>query len=128
MLTQDQKDKLEPLTLHSKFGKLLKEAMKTWESATPKRATWGATRFDDNCNLLDKWELRKNSNECCLVGASMVGKNLTENDIIESANNYFKLDGDAWDLVCGFDCSDNLEFSHEAGKFGKKVTDILFKS
>lgn len=128
MLTQDQKDKLEPLTLHPRFGKLLKEAMKTWESATPKRATWGATRFDDKCNLLDKWELRKNSNECCLVGASIIGKNLTENDIIESANNYFKLDGDAWDLVCGFDCSDNLEFSHEAGKFGKKVTDILFKS
>ena len=125
MLTQDQKDKLEPLTLHPRFGKLLKEAMKTWESATPKRATWGATRFDDNCNLLDKWEVMGDC--CCLVGASMVGKALTEKDVIESTNDYFKLDGDAWDLVCGFDCSDNLEFSHEAGKFGKQVADILFK-
>lgn len=127
MLTQDQKDKLEPLTKHEKFGKLLIEAMKTWETATPKQKTWGAKRFDDKCNLLDKWELRKDSNECCLIGAAMIEKSLTEYDIVESANNYFKLDDTAWDLICGFDSSDDLEFSHDAGKFGKQVADILFK-
>ena len=127
MLTQDQKDKLEPLTLHPKFGKLLQEAMKTWETATPKQKTWGATRFDDKYNLLDKWELRKDSNECCLIGASMIEKSSTECDIVESVNDCFKLDDTAWDLICGFDSSDNLEFSNEAGKFGKQVADILFK-
>lgn len=127
MLTQNQKDKLEPLTRHEKFGKLLIEAMKTWESATPKQKTWGATRFDDKCNLLDKWKLRKDSNECCLIGASVVEKSLTENDIVESANDYFKLDNTAWDLVCGFDSSDDWESSNEAIKFGRQVAEILFK-
>lgn len=127
MLTQDQKDKLEPLTKHEKFGKLLIEAMKTWETATPKQKTWGATRFDDKYNLLDKWKFRKDSYECCLIGAAMIEKSLTENDIVESANDYFKLDDMAWDLICGFDSPDYWEFSHEAGKFGKQVADILFK-
>lgn len=127
MLTQNQKDKLEPLTHHEKFGKLLIEAMKTWETATPKRKTWGATRFDDKYNLLDKWELRKYSNECCLIGASIIGKS-TKDGIVESANDCFKLDNTAWDLICGFDSSDDWESSNEAIKFGRQVADILFKS
>ncbi len=127
MLTQNQKDKLELLTHHEKFGKLLIDAMKTWETATPKQKTWGITRYDDKYNLLDKWEFRKDSNECCLIGGSMINQALTKYDIVESATNYFKLDDTAWDLICGFDSSDDLEFSNEAGKFGKQVADILFK-
>lgn len=126
MLTENQKSKLEPLTHHPKFGKLLIEAMKTWEISTPKQKTWGTTRFDKHYNLLAKWEL---SNQCCcLVGASMVGKTLTENDIIASVDKYFELDYTAWDLVGGFDSSDDFEFSTDAGNFGKQVADILFKS
>lgn len=128
MLTQDQKTQLTPLTHHEKYGELLIEAMKTWEITTPKQKTWGATRFDDKYNLLGKWELRKDSNECCLIGASMIKKSFTENEIIESANDYFKLDDTAWDLICGFDSSYDLEFSNEASKFGRQVADILFKS
>jgi hypothetical protein len=127
MLTPEQKSKLEPLTHHEKYGKLLIEAMKTWETTTPKQKTWGVTRFDDKYNLLDKWELRKDSNECCLIGASMIEKSFTEYEIVESANDCFKLDDTAWDLICGFDSFDDLEFSNEANKFGRQVADMLFK-
>jgi len=127
MLTQTQKDKLEPLTNHPKFGKLLIEAMKTWEISTPKQKTWGTTRFDKHYNLLNKWELMEDSNQCCcLIGASMVGKAMTENDIIASVDKYFDLDSTAWDLVSGFDSSNDFEFSTDAGNFGKQVADILF--
>lgn len=48
MLTEEQKIKLELLTHHPKYGKLLIDAMETWDFTTPSQNTIGITRWESD--------------------------------------------------------------------------------
>ena len=109
MLTQDQKNQLNPLTLHPKFGRLLTEAIKTWETMTPKQRTF----CDDTMN------------NCCLVGASVL------NDYILSSNwkSAVTLASEkftGYEVVTVSDGFDNEpSYEDEGYNFGKAVSDIV---
>jgi len=118
MLTQEQKDQLEPLTKHEKFGKLLIEAIKTWETIKPSRRIWGLLK---NKNV---WELSSN-NCCCLIGAALIGKESKVDNYISSTSDNYELSFDVIeDLVSGFDKS-IYDTGSEACNFGKAVSDIV---
>ena len=119
MLTEIQKLKLEPLTHHEKYGKLLINAMKTWETIHPKQREFGVFRGKDS-----KWEADSEIG-CCLIGAAITGKN-SRHERICTAIKYFSLDRkDMWSLSDGFD--DHSTNDSEAWLFGKTVSDILFE-
>jgi hypothetical protein len=119
MLTQTQKNKLEPLTKHEKFGKLLIDAMKTWEFIHPKQREFGVFRGKDS-----KWEADFETG-CCLIGAAITGKD-SLNDRFGTVMQSFSIDQkDMWRLSDGFDDHSNNE--SEAWLFGKTVSDIVFE-
>ena len=124
MLTQDQKEELEPFTKHEKFGKLLIEAMKTWETVDP-RSGFGIDRWESNGYPLKFWKLDSYNNGCCLLGASILGKDST-GSYIESVEKEFQIKREiAWDLSDGFEkCHCSTET--EASLFGEQVSDIVF--
>jgi len=125
MLTQEQKDKLEPLTKHSKFGKLLVEAMKAWEIAAPAKGNFGL----DKLWLDSKFEFNSLKNpSCCLIGALLFKKTSNSYSLCLSAQYIFKLDHDDVNfLVAGFDCSNSfISEKSEAYLFGNQVSNILF--
>ncbi len=135
MLTQSQKEKLRPFTLHPKFGKLLIEAMNVWETAIPYQRGYGITswsflgheqtfvatakyRFDD-----------RNDNKCCLIGACLVGKAVDESMSMEgSVNEYFNLQYDETRaLIHGFDEVLNSVYGDSEGYiFANQVAKIIF--
>lgn len=125
MLTQEQKDLLEPLTRHEKYGKLLIDAMKTWEIGEPKRGTYGIAKTNN------VWEFGNAYKRCCMVGASVIGKS-GNNSYLEEAMTTFNLSlFSVLDLARGFD--DSSQYSaylpgadFEAYQFGSKVSAILF--
>lgn len=118
MLTENQKLKLEPLTHHEKFGKLLIDAMKTWETIHPKQREFGVFRGKDS-----KWEAYCETG-CCLIGAAVSGKN-SKHEIIVAIMREYELDKRIiWVLSDGFDSHSNDE--SEAWLFGKTVSDIVF--
>lgn len=124
MLTQEQKDLLEPLTHHERYGKLLIDAIKIWETANPKQKTYGVSRWNDDYQ--NKWELQTDYNNCCLVGASVVGKS-EKNSCTEEVMTAFNLSMlEALSLARGFDESDLYNEDFSAYSFGKKVARILF--
>jgi len=119
MLTQDQKSKLEPLTKHEKFGKLLIEAIKTWEVIHPKQREFGVFKGKEF-----KWEADSETG-CCLIGAAITGKD-SRHERICTATDCFSLDRkDLWALSDGFD--DHSIDESEACLFGKTVSDIVFE-
>lgn len=121
MLTQEQKDLLEPLTHHEKYGKLLSDAMKTWETAKPKMFTFGLEMGGG------EWKL-DSFNSCCFVGASLVIKNKKQELIIESVVEIFALSkSEVWALSDGFDRNPTCSES-EAYIFANKVSSIVFNS
>jgi hypothetical protein len=123
MLTQDQKEKLEPLTKHKSFGKLLIEAMKTWEIVDP-RSGFGVDRWGSDDNLLKFWKLDSHNSGCCLLGASILGKDST-GSFIESVEKEFQINhGTAWELSDGFENCASVET--EASLFGEQVSEIVF--
>jgi len=113
MLTQNQKDKLEPLTNHPKFGKLLSAAIKTWENINPKQFTF----CDDY----------RNCKNCCLVGASVLNEYMSfeniESAITLAHENFNITEYDVITLSDGFD--NNPSYEAEGYKFGKAVADIV---
>lgn len=120
MLTQEQKDLLEPLTHHERYGKLLIDAMETWETAKPKRWDFGLDCIDD------KWQLNDNQH-CCLLGACLVGKTKIQDSIFESVQNMFSISmNESWELSDGFD--EKCACRSEANQFANKVSSIIFGS
>lgn len=116
MLTENQKSKLEPLTHHEKYGKLLFDAIKTWETIHPKQREFGVFRGKDS-----KWEADSEIG-CCLIGAAITGKDST---MLIEVSEYFPIEQkDMWRLSDGFDDHSNNE--SEAWLFGKTVSDIVF--
>lgn len=123
MLTQDQKEKLELLTKHESFGKLLIEAMKTWETVNP-RSGFGVDRWGSDGHILKFWELDSCNNGCCLLGASILGKDST-GSFIESVEKEFQINNKtAWELSDGFENCSSVET--EASLFGEQVSQIAF--
>ena len=124
MLTQSQKEKLRPFTLHPKFGKLLIEAMNVWETAIPYQGGYGIT-----CWLNDaKYRFdNKNDNKCCLIGACLVSKVAGES-MEESVNEYFNLQHDEMRaLIHGFDEEVNSIYDGSEGYiFANQVAKIIF--
>ena len=127
MLTQEQKDLLEPLTRHEKYGELLIHAMKAWEIAEPKRATYGVSRY--NNTEQSNSEVISDYNKCCLVGASIVGKSKS-NEYLEEAAISFQIDIiETLSLAHGFDAS-GVRFNDDVNAYqcGNKVSSIIFDS
>lgn len=124
MLTQEQIEKLEPLTLHPKYGKLLKSAISSWKKCKPESRHFGVIKKDN------KFCRDKNWKGCCLIGASLLNKKADE-DILGSAVKKYKLDEikEVWDLVYGFDGLSKDTALHikyeEAYDFSKKVKEVL---
>lgn len=86
MLTNEQIEKLDPLTKHPKFGILLQEAMNIWEgSVNPNHGDWGIyLDLSDNKFRID--------GQCCLIGASLVNKKVNHAKIEGSDFDLFDLD------------------------------------
>lgn len=133
MLTQEQKNKLEPLTKHKRFGKLLIDAMKTWETAIPKQKTYGVTRWVENCEidtLSVSYTFDPNYNNCCcLIGGALLGKSSNDGYVDSIINNFELVEFEIDCLIKGFDL--NVEFekelnNNEAYRFGKSVSAIIF--
>lgn len=118
MLTQDRKLKLEPLTHHPKYGKLLIDAMKTWETIYPKQREFGVFRGKDS-----KWEADYETG-CCLIGAAIAEKDSQDDMFLVVTKSFLFEEKDIWVLSDGFDNHSNDE--SEAWLFGKTVSDIVF--
>ena len=118
MLTEIQKSKLEPLTHHEKYGKLLIDAMKTWETIHPKQREFGVFRGKDS-----KWEADYETG-CCLIGAAIAGKDSQDDRFAVITKSFSFEEKDIWVLSDGFDVHSNDE--SEAWLFGKTVSDIVF--
>lgn len=129
MLTQSQLDKLNSLTQHPKFGKLLLDAIENWKQIKPGRLDYGISSklLDDGSDIFigDKFK-------CCLIGASLIGKtcNWTKRETThEHCVKYFGISEDeVISLISGFDRSRDRapSASKEAYEFGYKVSEIIF--
>lgn len=120
MLTPEQKSKLELLTHHEKYGKILIEAIKSWELSKPMRRLFGI-RFADT------WKLEPFSNNCCcLIGAALLYKPANVNNYCQSITDNFSISvNETENLINGFD--QNHSFcSSEAYNFGRQVSEIIF--
>ena len=116
MLTEDQKTQLESLTKHERYGQPLLDAMKTWETSSPKNYIFGLKNYSVN------WELCADC--CCLVGASLVNKKRELDGIVDSVSEIFSLTNEeVWSLSNGFDR--NLCSNDEAYAFGEQVAEIV---
>lgn len=126
MLTPEQKSKLEPLIHHEKYGKILIEVMKSWETTNPSKRIFGI-RLAKN---LKNWEVDPlYDNRCCLIGAALSGKRTNMASYCKSiSDNYSVLHNDTENLVNGFDqnCSLYSLRSSEAYIFGSQVSEIIF--
>lgn len=129
MLTQEQKDRLNLLTSHERYGQLLIDAMKTWETATPKQLTYGITRCVENHEagcFTTKYDIDPcYDNCCCLIGGALVGKCSDDSSYRDSIMNIYNLSESEFEsLIKGFDLDD--EINNEAYRFGKSVSAIIF--
>lgn len=112
MLTQDQKDQLELLTKHEKYGELLICAINTWETATPKQGYY----------------LTPNK-ECCLIGAAAGESVLSPSRTV--ANSFELAIEEIWSISDGFENAhrhyslDNCLV--DSWNFGKAVADIVIE-
>ena len=131
MLTQSQKEKLHPFTLHSKFGKLLIEAMNVWETAIPYQGGYGITQYAFiKCiaKELTHYQFEDDYKECCMIGASLVNKSTSNCTMEGSINEYFDLQHDETRaLIHGFDEELNSLYNDSEGYiFANQVAKIIF--
>lgn len=134
MLTEIQKSKLEPLTHHPKYGKLLIDAMKTWDFTTPSQNTigitrWESDRFTDDVIPVYKWKIDEGYNNCCcLVGAFLLGKD-SHHDVWDSISISFNISrSNVRQLIDGFDgVINSVDSNHEGYQFAKSVSQCLFE-
>lgn len=124
MLTQEQKNKLEPLTKHERFGKLLIDAIKTWNNeARPTKGSYGVMSTNK-----DIYDFFHNDKSCCLIGASLYGKCIPYSDGYSFSiyKIYSVSDVEMNGIIHGFDSSVEFsDFQSEAYKFGNDVAKIV---
>lgn len=127
MLTQDQKDLLAPLTHHERYGKLLINAMKAWETTTPKQKRYGVSRWNGDAE--SEWQIEPNNNGCCLIGASILGKSESDTFLEEASISFQLTIAEVLSLAHGFDMAD-IRWNDDtfAYDFGKQVAKIVFDS
>lgn len=128
MLTQEQIEKLEPLTKHPRFGQILQDAMTNWmlPNVTPKMAFWGVDWLNG------RYVLSKNfRGRCCLIGSYVINK---ENEDAQDpfcsdiASQYSGIEFvEITAIISGFDQSISYTgLFQDAYNFGKQVSIILF--
>src|SRR5574338_1311383 len=122
MLTQEQLQKLESLTKHTKYGFILRGAIRSWKKCRPAKNAYGISLKHYKTNTITR---SKNYKGCCLLGAFFLGKKnskiikiLDNVDILLPENEY---NG----LIRGFDGHENKNYSLDAYEFGKKVNQIV---
>lgn len=130
MLTQDQKNQLEPLTLHPRFGKLLTEAIKAWEVSSPKKGAYGVFFNSDEKGY--RFSDEKN-HCCCLIGAALyrLQSPIEEGCYSSDATSTYDIcENEMTGLINGFDTDENQygegKLYTEAYNFGLSVSNICF--
>jgi hypothetical protein len=125
MITEEQKNQLEILTRHERYGQLLIDAIKSWEKINPEQETYGVSRW--NTHIKSEWQGDINWDGCCLVGASIIGKS-NHDAYLEEVMTSFNLKLiECLSLAYGFDGSDKRDdVCNEAYDFGNQVAKILF--
>lgn len=122
MLTQEQRNELAPLMEHLKYGKMLKDAMDVWsqDDVVPVYEAFGVVPQPAEYGFYGY-------NECCLIGACLLGKTSIEFSYYSSMDHYFNIAHlETIQLQEGFDAI--LESNHcnsEAYQFGLKIRNIL---
>lgn len=125
MLTQEQKDKLESFTKHPKFGKLLVDAIITWEEINPAIDEYGV-----KVDFSDKGLIVKDRTKgCCLIGASVLNKISFDYSIDRTARKYFELsNSDVEEIIDGFDdVYEENRVNSEAYRFARNIGQIVLK-
>lgn len=133
MLTEDQKSKLESLTHNERYGKLLLNAIKTWEITIPSRGTFGVLDYKVNDDILleseklDHFILDKNC-KCCLIGASLLGKKSCSGFSSALEEEYGLSFAEKIAIIDGFDAPNiySIYSDYDAFLFAKNVSEILF--
>ena len=133
MLTEEQKSKLKPLTCNERYGKLLLNAMKSWETTNPSRGTFGITDYkvNDGVSLesekLDYFIL-DNGCKCCLIGASLLGKKSRSGFTSALEEEYELSFAEKIAIIDGFDAPNTVSVysDYDAFLFAKNVSEILF--
>ena len=133
MLTEEQKSKLEPLTQNERYGKLLLNAMKTWEESNPYRGTFGVADYKYNYDGQFKIEdsehftLDENRN-CCLIGASLLGKKSCSGIASALEEEYGLSFAEKIAIIDGFDAPNRASIysDYDAFLFAKSVSEIIF--
>lgn len=122
MLTPEQKSKLEPLIHHEKYGKILIEAMKSWEKTNPVRRCFGIELKESNTWGLNKFPRKW----CCLIGAALLDKQSNVNHYVKSAADIYSVFlNEIENLIGGFD-QNSPSCSSDAYDFGRQVSEIIF--
>lgn len=127
MLNKTQLEKLQALTTDQKYGKLLEDAIKTWSSEID-------VGFHDfgTCREFSSIYYPDGNKKCCLIGASLIGKERRKNESFGDAiRRFYEISycGYVWS---GFDCDnqrrldDNKE--NEDFMFGYTVRQILIEN
>jgi hypothetical protein len=128
MLDKEKLLKLEPLTKHEKFGRLLTEAIRGWEINDPVQCSYGIRSnnkkffsYEESC--------------CCLISAALIDKKdagyIDEDlDIFSNVHQSAMLEfhltkNEIYDLMSGFD-GDSLGKGSEAYNFAREIATILF--
>lgn len=146
MLTETQVKNLKSLTTHSRFGKLLINAIEQWskEDVNITTGSYGITIVSleisaetnteagsENNSLRKEYDFAHEDKRCCLIGASLIGKSPGILCDIESSlyDNYFVNAREFYYLYCGFDSDldqeEELRENIEAFKFGRDVKKAL---
>ena len=126
MITEDQKNQLEIFTRHERYGRLLNDAIKSWEKITPKQRSYGVTRWNDD-NTQSEWQVDDHQDGCCLIGASILGKSKYDTHLEEAAVAFDLNIFEVLSLAYGFDFSEKRDNDNiEALEFGNQVARILF--
>jgi hypothetical protein len=124
MLTQEQKVKLDPLTKHERYGKLLIDAMRTWEISKPEEGSYGVQRD----TLGEAFDFDSPDKHCCLLGAALYSKKSSESGYDAVIRDYFQIGSDEMGkLYQGFDnlnVINNYNYK-EAFDFGQAVREIV---
>ena len=132
MLTQSQKEKLRPFTLHPKFGWLLIDAMITWKTAIPNQGGYGINHWfftEYKAEDLHYYQFDNSDEKCCLIGAAIVNKSSNDcKSVSNAAEKYFTLQyEEVRALISGFDFDSSNYYSDSEGYiFANQVAKIIF--
>src|SRR5574338_959569 len=132
MITENQIEKLKPLTEHPRFGKLLLNAIENWKLVKPNIGAFGIRPIYKKESDFFVWKEDNTNYGCCLIGSSLI--NITNKNAASQFDlcelKYNLTDSEVYGLIIGFDNIHirNVEFDQKAYEFGKKVNEIIFKN